>query len=109
MRKRSTPEEKALWEELRNRKLRYKFFRQYSVSGFVMDFYCPEKRFGIELEGEIHSKSEIRVADKFRFRYLEAFGITIVRIINEVVRDQLTEVVRDIGNRLDNSPSCPLP
>jgi very-short-patch-repair endonuclease len=96
LRKKPTPAEKILWEELRNRKLGCKFYRQYSISGYVLDFYCPEKRLGIELEGKIHKKSEVKIADKYRFRYLEAFGTKIVRIPNETVLKKIEEVMEEI-------------
>ena len=42
LRKRQTAEEKKLWGYLRNRKLsRVKFFRQYSIDYYIVDFYAP--------------------------------------------------------------------
>ena len=31
-----------LWSKIRNKQLGYKFRRQYSISSFIVDFYCPE-------------------------------------------------------------------
>jgi len=37
-----TPEERFLWRFLRGKRFHeFKFFRQYSVGPFVLDFYCP--------------------------------------------------------------------
>ena len=44
-----------LWERLKNRQLEgYKFRRQYNVQDFVIDFYCPELKLAVEIDGESH-------------------------------------------------------
>jgi very-short-patch-repair endonuclease len=43
--------EKLLWHHLRNHKMAgYKFRRQQPFDRYVLDFYCPEKGLGMELE-----------------------------------------------------------
>ena len=50
----STPAEQALWKLLRDRRLQgIKFRRQSPLGIFVADFYCPELKLVIELDGEI--------------------------------------------------------
>jgi len=51
--------EKILWDKLKNSQLSYKFRRQYSVDGYVIDFYCTKFRLGIELDGKTHKSSQI--------------------------------------------------
>ncbi|MBN1639175.1 MAG: DUF559 domain-containing protein, partial [Ignavibacteriales bacterium] len=49
--------EKIVWENVRNRRLLgLKFRRQYSVDKFVIDFYCPEHKIALEIDGEIHEQ-----------------------------------------------------
>ncbi|MDP1994068.1 MAG: DUF559 domain-containing protein, partial [Ignavibacteria bacterium] len=44
--------EEVLWAQLRDRKcLGIKFRRQYSIDKFVIDFYSPEIKLAIELDG----------------------------------------------------------
>lgn len=69
--------EKILWERLRLSKTGFKFFRQYSVDAFVIDFYCPTQKLAVEIEGSIHNKANIINYDKFRYQYLGAFGIKL--------------------------------
>jgi very-short-patch-repair endonuclease len=38
LRNNPTPEEDALWQELRNSRLGYKFRRQHSIGNFIADF-----------------------------------------------------------------------
>jgi very-short-patch-repair endonuclease len=100
LRKKSTKAELIMWEELRRNKLGVKFFRQYSVDGYVLDFYCPKKRLGIELEGEIHKKTDVRKYDEYRRKYLEAFGINIITIENDNINYELEKVIIFIRNKL---------
>jgi very-short-patch-repair endonuclease len=96
LRTKSTQAEKILWERLRDSKLGYKFFRQYSVEGYVTDFYCPKIRLAVELEGKIHTKADQKLYDKNRFRYLEAFDIKIIRFQNEEIYLHIGDVIENI-------------
>jgi very-short-patch-repair endonuclease len=84
LRKEETYVEKIVWLHLRDRQiLGYKFRRQYSVDNFVIDFYCPELKLAIELDGDVHEIPEQKDYDKVRQKYLETFGIKFIRIKNE--------------------------
>jgi very-short-patch-repair endonuclease len=84
LRKNQTFCEKILWIYLRDRKtLGYKFRRQYSVDHYVIDFYCPELKLAIELDGKVHDLPDQKEYDAYRQEYLEKFGITFCRITNE--------------------------
>ena len=55
LRKNQTEAEKLLWNKIRNRQLNnFKFYRQYSAGPYILDFFCPEIRLAIELDGEEH-------------------------------------------------------
>jgi very-short-patch-repair endonuclease len=61
LRKRQTLAEGLLWNLIRNKKCNgLKFFRQYSVGNFVLDFYCPKIRLGIEIDGGQHAEETKR-------------------------------------------------
>src|SRR3989338_967715 len=82
LRKEQTKAELTMWWLLRNRWfLGYKFRRQYIVCGFILDFYCPTHRLGIELDGPIHL-AQVDY-DKERQRIIEEQGIKIIRFTNE--------------------------
>jgi len=84
LRKAETYVENIMWMHFRNRQiLGYKFRRQYSVDHFVIDFYCPELKLAVEIDGDVHEIPEQKNYDKARQKYLEAFGIKFVRIKNE--------------------------
>ena len=83
LRKDMTYCEKIVWSNLRKRQLGYRFLRQYSVDHFVIDFYCPEIKLAIEVDGESHNNPEQREYDIKRQKYLEEFNIKFVRIKDE--------------------------
>ncbi len=101
LRRKSTEAEKLLWEKLRGRKLSgLKFRRQYSIAQFVLDFYCPEKRFAIELDGGIHEKKDVKNHDENRDGFIEGFGIKIIRIKNELVLDDIDSALEYIKEQI---------
>jgi len=95
--------EKLLWMYLRNRQLQgYKFRRQYSIGPFVIDFYCPELKFAIEVDGGIHEIGQQREYDFERQKYLEKFNIIFLRITNKEVLEDIKSVVSKIEKFIDN-------
>jgi very-short-patch-repair endonuclease len=104
LRKDETESESILWGYLRNRKLGFRFVRQFSVDNYVLDFYCPQKKLGIEIEGGIHQRRENRVYDKYRESYLGAFGVKVIKFKNKEVVTQIDEVLKVI--RFELTPAC---
>jgi 5-methyltetrahydrofolate--homocysteine methyltransferase len=96
LRNRATETEKILWSCIKNDGLGYKFIRQYSIEGYVVDFYCPEKRLAVELDGEIHLKTDQKKYDVYRTRLLGAYKIKLIRFWNWEVKSQLTRVLKQI-------------
>jgi very-short-patch-repair endonuclease len=90
--------------------LSLRFLRQYGVGPYILDFYCPKLRLGIELDGGIHKQKVLY--DKDREKYLEGLDIKIVRFKNEDVLRNTKEVLNDLQNKIavnsHNSQSCPL-
>lgn len=103
LRRRQTLEEKILWGELRNSKLGSRFKRQYSVSKYVIDFYCPKRKLAIEIDGSVH-KTRIKY-DKFRKEYMESLGIITIRFWGSQVRSDLKSVLEIIEQHLTPGPS----
>ena len=100
LRQAQTLQEEILWEHIRNRKLGFKFRRQYSVGGYVLDFYCPEVKLVIELDGLQHSSKDNLLYDKERTDFLEIFGCTILRFKNEEINENLEGILSTIVSRL---------
>jgi very-short-patch-repair endonuclease len=93
--------EALLWKHLQRRQLdRWKFRRQHSVGRYVLDFYCPNARLGIELDGAAHDHDAAQVSDLRRTTWLEAAGIRIVRFENRDVLGNVEGVLSEIQRAL---------
>ena len=95
LRRNMTPAEATLWRALRSRGASgFKFRRQQGIGPYVLDFYCPEMRLCIELDGESHDYRYDY--DEQRSRYLAAQGIHVLRFSNEQVWTCFDGVVSEI-------------
>jgi leucyl-tRNA synthetase len=100
LRKNATPQERRLWQYLRNRRLGYKFRRQHSIGYYIADFYCSERGLIIELDGEIHD--ETKEYDLERDCKLENYDFTVLRISNSAVDRNIHNVISKIKEILGN-------
>ena len=94
--RRSAPRaELLLWQRLKGKQLLgYKFRRQYSVGGYVIDFYCPEVKLAIEIDGPSHFVSNrAREYDRLRQQFIGSFGIRFIRVTNADVYKNLRGVI----------------
>ena len=104
MRNFPTQAEKNLWERLRDRKLDgFKFLRQHPIlyerNGndlrfFIPDFYCPEAKLIVELDGSVHNQT--KEYDQWRDEILSQMLIKILRFTNGEVIDieKVLDVIR---------------
>jgi very-short-patch-repair endonuclease len=102
LRARETEAEKVLWTRLRARKLfGLKFYRQYSIGSYVADFYCPEKRLVIELDGGVHNNRVNRINDQVRTEALESVEIRVIRFRNSQVIEEPDTVIARLAPLLE--------
>jgi very-short-patch-repair endonuclease len=88
LRRKSTWAEKRLWAILRDRRFSaYKFRRQHGMGRYVLDFYCAEARYNLELDGGQHGFPEQQTADKVRDEYLKSRNIVTRRFWNSQLKD----------------------
>ena len=101
MRKLPTNAEAQAWELLRDRRcLGFKFRRQQVIRGLIVDFYCPELRLVVEVDGEIHQQQA--EYDAARDAVMAAENITVLRVPNTDVA-RIPELIKDA-----TSPPPPL-
>ena len=87
LRKDQTLTEAKVWSLIRGRKcFGLKFRRQHVFEGFVVDFYCLEKRLAIEIDGRIHDRQ--KDYDELRQREIESKSIKMIRIRNEELKSE---------------------
>ncbi len=94
--------EAVLWPFLKNRQIEGALFRrQFSVGPFIMDFYCPEVRLCVELDGHHHFTPEGIAYDERRTAYLvKNHRIKVMRFENQAVFDHTEDVLLEISEMI---------
>jgi len=78
LRREMSPPEVLLWQRLRLRPGGVKFRRQHPVGVYVADFYAPDAKMIVEVDGVAH---DFRVErDAMRDEWLRGQGFVVVRV-----------------------------
>ena len=94
--------ELILWSKLKSRQVcGRKFRRQFSVSPYVVDFYCPALKLAIEIDGDSHFQPGEQEKDRQRQEHIESFGIQFLRFRNNEVRENLRGVLEAIWRKVE--------
>jgi very-short-patch-repair endonuclease len=97
LRRESTAVETRLWSKLRAGRLDgLSFRRQHPAGAYVLDFYCPQLRLSIELDGSQHGEAERQFRDEQRSAWLRKCGVTELRFWNNDVTQNLRGVLEKI-------------
>ncbi|MEW6456702.1 MAG: endonuclease domain-containing protein [Acidobacteriota bacterium] len=108
LRKDQTDAEKKLWAVLRNRQLDgVKFRRQFSIGKYILDFYSPEYKLGIEADGGQHYEDESRQQDELRTKELSKIGVQILRFSNEAILNNIEGVYEVIQKTIKKKSNLP--
>ncbi|CAM4202344.1 leucine--tRNA ligase [Gillisia hiemivivida] len=100
MRDNPTDAEKFLWQELKTKKVGFKFRQQHLIGDFIVDFVCLTKKLVIEVDGKIHlPKGE---QDQERSKILNDLGFKVIRFSNEEVIGNIDSVLKEIEKELIN-------
>ena len=96
--------ELILWQRLRSKQLGIKFRRQHSIGYYILDFYAPSIKLGIEIDGETHFIDGVSMQkDKQRDLDLAEKGIKILRFLNPEIMKNLDGVLEKILNEIKNA------
>ena len=89
------PRSEGQWDDSWTAKLDgKKFRRQHSIGPYIVDFYCPECRVIVELDGEVHEDVLAREGDERRSKYIENLGIRVIRFENRQVFEDRCDRLR---------------
>jgi len=100
LRNNSTSAEACLWFYLKQKKIEgRKFTRQKSIGNFIIDFYCPEEKLAIELDGEQHFWEEGMKRDIQKTNFLESQGIIVIRFENKWVFEDIGFILSEIKKK----------
>ena len=84
-----------MWKTLRNHQLDgLKFYRQYPIGPYIVDFCNRSLKLIIEIDGGIHVGKEFE--DQRRQTYLEEKGFYVIRFTNDHVINDLNQIAEEI-------------
>ena len=94
MRQRMTEAEARLWLRLRKPGIEgLRFRRQAPIGPYIVDFFCPQHRLVVEVDGGQHSDR----VDRERDAWLTAQGYRVVRVWNSDVMENVEGVCAAIA------------
>jgi very-short-patch-repair endonuclease len=95
LRKRMTPQEVKLWQQLRQLE-EYHFRRQVPFGSFIVDFAEKTKKLVIEVDGSQHNDAPNIEMDLKRDLYLKNQGYRVLRFWNIEVDQNMNGVMDSI-------------
>jgi very-short-patch-repair endonuclease len=90
-----------LWHRLKSSQTGYKFRRQQGIGKYVVDFYCPERKLIIEIDGDSHYQSDAQENDLKRDLFFKSVNLQILRFTNNEVDSNIEGVLSLIINTLN--------
>jgi very-short-patch-repair endonuclease len=102
LRQHATRSEEVIWSHVRReQRVGTKIKRQYSVHGFVIDFYAPSVKLAIELDGSSHDKEFAAGRDAIRQKMIEEYGIHFLRFRDEEIYSDIERVLHTIDSTIE--------
>jgi very-short-patch-repair endonuclease len=101
LRKNMTEAEKLLWSKVRLKQLKdCQFYRQKTIGNYIVDFYCPQARIVVEIDGgQYYTQSGIG-RDKIRDAFLIEQKLKVLRFSDREVLKNPDGVVQRIFESL---------
>ena len=94
-----TKEEKRIWYDFL-KKLPVAVKRQRVIGNYIADFYIPQSKTVIEIDGRQHQMESHIEYDNKRTEYIENRGIKVLRYSNKDINNNFKSVCQDILNYL---------
>jgi very-short-patch-repair endonuclease len=108
LRRDQTDAERKLWMRLRSRQMNgFKFRRQQPIGRYIVDFFCPESKLVVELDGGQHADQVEK--DQRRTEFLNKAGYRVLRFWDNDVLSDTEAVLQKIVGELNHPSPCPLP
>ena len=93
LRKNMTPQERKLWNIIKNREFYgYRFLRQYIIAPYIVDFICKKEKIIIEIDGSQHNEPEKIKYDNERTEYLISKNYKVIRFWNNEIDENIEGV-----------------
>lgn len=93
--------EQIIWAKLKGRQIEgCKFRRQYSIGAFVVDFYSPEVKLALEIDGDSHFVEGAQEYDNEREAFLMDKRTNILKFTNSQIYEELDNVLEAIAHKV---------
>ena len=97
LRKNMTPQERKMWNILRNHQFYgFEIRRQYPISDYIVDFICRSKKIIIEIDGGQHNEDDNKNYDLERTKFLESLGYKVIRFWNNDIDSNIEGVYKEM-------------
>lgn len=97
LRKNLTPQERKLWNILKNKQFHnLTFRRQHPIGNYIVDFICRSQKLIIEIDGGQHNTDSNIKYDKQRTEFLKTLGFNVIRFWNNDIDKNIDGVIQQI-------------
>ena len=104
MRNNFTSAENVLWAAIQKRKLAgRKFRRQHRIENYIVDFYCPQEKLIIEVDGGDLLQNRTQEYDQKRTQKQETLGYKLIRFTNKKIFHHLDDTLNVIKEAFYNN------
>ena len=100
-RKHPTEAEHILRQYVRANRLGHKFLFQYIIGQYIVDFFCPDAKLVIEVDGGYHAGPRQVYDDEMRSLWLEKMGYVVIRFTNDQILHDIDNVLNMISNHIE--------
>jgi len=80
-----------------------KFFRQYGIGEYIADFYCPQHKLAIEVDGSQHHSNDSAEYDRVRADFMCSLDIRTIRFSNLDVLHNIDGVLLQIAEEMNSA------
>jgi len=98
MKRNATVPEQLLWERLKGNSLGIRFYPQYMLHGFIVDFWAPQRKLVIEVDGRRHHTRKGQ--DLQRDELLRSHGIQVLRFPAQLLYADLNYALEMIREKI---------
>ena len=90
-----------IWVRFQRQKPIYVFTEDSWLDRYIIpDFYCHDKRIILEIDWSVHNLKEVYELDLYKEQLLQNMWFKIIRIKNEEIKTDITNVLKIIKSQL---------
>jgi very-short-patch-repair endonuclease len=105
LRNNMTEAERLFWSRVKGKQLSgAQFYRQKIIGNYIVDFYCPQAKLVVEIDGGQHYEEAGAKNDAIRDDCLSARGLRVLRFSNREVIQNVVGVLETVREEIPLNP-----